>query len=261
MLLSPVRDTFRAIAITVVPEASSLDEPGWSALEALVEKTLARRPPAIRRQLVIFVRVLEHLPRLRWGCPFTALSPEERARFSRASSAPVLLLERGFWGLRIVFLATCAARGGRRDRLPRRRAWLGRATRMIEKSYDVVVIGSGAGGGTVAEGLAPLARAATDPRRRAGPAPRGIRITGREEDMADALYEDGGGFLTADGAMTLAFGRVWGGSTVVYTGRPSSRRTASSTAGACRAFRTRTSSAAPGASWTRTASTFSSPAS
>src|SRR5690606_26497095 len=27
-----------------------------------------------------------------------------------------------------------------------------------------------------------------------------------------------GGFLTADGTMTLAFGRVYGGSTVVYTG-------------------------------------------
>jgi choline dehydrogenase-like flavoprotein len=36
--------------------------------------------------------------------------------------------------------------------------------------------------------------------------------------MADALYEDGGGFLTADGTMTLAFGRAYGGSTVVYTG-------------------------------------------
>ena len=36
--------------------------------------------------------------------------------------------------------------------------------------------------------------------------------------MAGALYEDGGGFLTADGAMTLAFGCAYGGSTVVYTG-------------------------------------------
>src|SRR5688572_20420028 len=36
--------------------------------------------------------------------------------------------------------------------------------------------------------------------------------------MASALYEDGGGFLTADGTMTLAFGRAYGGSTVVYTG-------------------------------------------
>ena len=39
-----------------------------------------------------------------------------------------------------------------------------------------------------------------------------------ELEMADALYEDRGGFLTADGSMTLAFGRAYGGSTVVYTG-------------------------------------------
>jgi choline dehydrogenase-like flavoprotein len=43
-------------------------------------------------------------------------------------------------------------------------------------------------------------------------------FTGRELEMADALYADGGGFLTADGTMTLAFGRAYGGSTVVYTG-------------------------------------------
>ncbi|MGE5345102.1 MAG: GMC family oxidoreductase N-terminal domain-containing protein [Acidithiobacillales bacterium] len=90
---------------------------------------------------------------------------------------------------------------------------------MNEKTYDVVVIGSGAGGGTVAEGLGPLARAGY----RVLVLEKGARLrdeefTGREAEMADALYEDGGGFLTADGTMTLAFGRAWGGSTVVYTG-------------------------------------------
>ena len=43
-------------------------------------------------------------------------------------------------------------------------------------------------------------------------------FTGRELEMAAALYQDAGGFLTAEGTMTLAFGRVYGGSTVVYTG-------------------------------------------
>jgi long-chain-alcohol oxidase len=90
---------------------------------------------------------------------------------------------------------------------------------MIEKRYDIVMIGSGAGGGTVAEGLGPLARAGS----RVLVLEKGARLrdeefTGREVEMADALYEDGGGFLTADGTMTLAFGRAWGGSTVVYTG-------------------------------------------
>lgn len=43
-------------------------------------------------------------------------------------------------------------------------------------------------------------------------------FTGRELEMAGALYEDGGGFLTADGTMTLAFAHAYGGSTLVYTG-------------------------------------------
>ena len=90
---------------------------------------------------------------------------------------------------------------------------------MIEKTYDVVIVGSGAGGGTVAEGLAPLCR---DGRSvlvlEKGPKLEEHEYSGREIEMAGALYEDGGGFLTADGTMTLAFGRAYGGSTVVYTG-------------------------------------------
>ncbi|HEX6133654.1 MAG TPA: GMC family oxidoreductase [Longimicrobiales bacterium] len=90
---------------------------------------------------------------------------------------------------------------------------------MIEKHYDIVVIGSGAGGGTAAQALIPLAR---DGRRvlvlEQGPRLRDDEFTGRELDMAESLYEDAGGFLTADGTMTLAFGRAYGGSTVVYTG-------------------------------------------
>ncbi len=90
---------------------------------------------------------------------------------------------------------------------------------MTEREYDVVVVGSGAGGGTVAQELAPLA---SDGVRvlvlEQGPRLADAEFTGGELEMADALYEDGGGFLTADGTMTLAFGRAYGGSTVVYTG-------------------------------------------
>jgi choline dehydrogenase-like flavoprotein len=86
-------------------------------------------------------------------------------------------------------------------------------------SYDVVIIGSGAGGGTVAQELSSLCR---DGLRIAvlekGPKLRDEEFTGREVEMATALYEDGGGFLTAEQTMTLAFGSAYGGSTVVYTG-------------------------------------------
>jgi len=84
---------------------------------------------------------------------------------------------------------------------------------------DVVIVGSGAGGGTVAQVLAPLA---SEGKRvlvlERGPRFRDEEFNGRELEMADALYLDGGGFLTADGAMTLAVGQGYGGSTVVYTG-------------------------------------------
>jgi choline dehydrogenase-like flavoprotein len=90
---------------------------------------------------------------------------------------------------------------------------------MTPHQYDVVVVGSGAGGGTVAQALIPLARAG----RRVLVLEQGPRLldqefTGRELDMAPQLYRDGGGFLTADGTMTLVFAQVYGGSTLVYTG-------------------------------------------
>lgn len=87
------------------------------------------------------------------------------------------------------------------------------------RHYDVVVVGSGAGGGTVAAALAPLVAAG----RRVLVLEQGPRFgradfSGREREMAEALYADSGGFLTADGTMTLAFAEGYGGSTLVYTG-------------------------------------------
>lgn len=90
---------------------------------------------------------------------------------------------------------------------------------MTESAYDVVIVGSGAGGGTVAQELGPLARAGKKVLvLEQGPRLEDHEFTGQELDMSSVLYEDGGGFLTADGSMTLAFGRLYGGSTVVYTG-------------------------------------------
>ena len=106
MVLAPVRETFRAIATTVVPEAERLDAAGWAELERLVEKMLEPRPAAIKRQLQLLIRAIEILPLLRRGNRFTRLSASNRARFlSGLENAPVLLLRRGFWGLRtLVFL-------------------------------------------------------------------------------------------------------------------------------------------------------------
>ena len=90
---------------------------------------------------------------------------------------------------------------------------------MKRRSYDIVIIGSGAGGGTVAQELSPLcAEGARIAVLEKGPKLGPGDFTGSELEMSQALYEDGGGFLTAQRTMTLAFGSAYGGSTVVYTG-------------------------------------------
>lgn len=90
---------------------------------------------------------------------------------------------------------------------------------MTGRRYDVVIVGSGAGGGTVAQALAPLVREGLRVLvLEQGPRFTRQEFTGGEFEMAGALYEDWGGFLTADGTMTLAFAHGYGGSTLVYTG-------------------------------------------
>lgn len=87
------------------------------------------------------------------------------------------------------------------------------------KEFDVVVVGSGAGGGTVARELATLcAEGLRVAVLESGPKLRESDYTGRELEMAGRLYFDSGGVLTRDRTMTLAYGHAYGGSTVVYTG-------------------------------------------
>ncbi|UCC23843.1 MAG: GMC family oxidoreductase [Gemmatimonadales bacterium] len=90
---------------------------------------------------------------------------------------------------------------------------------MKDERCNVLVVGSGAGGGTVAQRLMPLVKRGLRVLvLEQGPRLEDHEFNGSEVDMPPVLYEDGAGFLTADGSMTLAFGRAYGGSTVVYTG-------------------------------------------
>ena len=90
---------------------------------------------------------------------------------------------------------------------------------MITREVDVAIVGSGAGGGTVAHALRDLVASGLS----IAVFEQGARLaqaefTGRELEMSGALFEEGGAMLTADGSMSLAMGRTYGGSTVTYTG-------------------------------------------
>jgi hypothetical protein len=101
LVLAPVRAVFRAVVVTVVPDAKKLDEPNWLALEELVEDALAIRPPALRGQLQLFLRAIEWLPVVRYGRTFAALGDEQRWRVLRyLQDHPVERIRCGFWGLR-----------------------------------------------------------------------------------------------------------------------------------------------------------------
>jgi hypothetical protein len=102
-VLPPVQRPFRAIAVTVVPEAERLTARGWAELERMVEHRLAAQPRKTRRQLRFFIRLLQWLPLLRFGRTFTGLDAARRLRVLEAvADAPVLPLRRGVWGLRVL---------------------------------------------------------------------------------------------------------------------------------------------------------------
>ena len=86
------------------------------------------------------------------------------------------------------------------------------------REYDVVIVGTGAGGGTVADRLIPLARkGAKIAMLEAGPHYTREYFTQREIEMTGLLWY-GGAWPVEDGSITLAAGKGVGGSTIMYTG-------------------------------------------
>ncbi len=112
--LAPVREAFRAVATTVVPEAARLDEAGWAEMEEVIQAQLAARPEGLRRQIRLFVRLLQGLPVFRHAARLTSLDAAGRAAFlGRMQRSPVTIFRVGFWGLRsLVFLGYYGSKRG-----------------------------------------------------------------------------------------------------------------------------------------------------
>ena len=88
----------------------------------------------------------------------------------------------------------------------------------MKNKYDILIIGSGAGGGTIAQKLIPLARdGAKIAILESGPWFENEYFTQREIEMFD-IFKDRGAWPTADGAITISTGEAVGGSTLMYTG-------------------------------------------
>jgi hypothetical protein len=115
-VLPPVRRSFRAIGSVVLPGPEALDEDGWKEAEAIVEKALATRPRKVRRQVRLFLRVINLLPILTTGRTLASLPLRGRTRvLDRLQRSRMLLLRRGLWGIRtLLFMGYYTQDGVRR---------------------------------------------------------------------------------------------------------------------------------------------------
>jgi hypothetical protein len=106
MPLNPDPAIFRAVVSTIVPEAAALDDQGWQDLHQVVEALLRDRPESLKRQLRMFLGVIQWLPVVRYGRPFTRLHPAARTRVLRhLENDRIQKVRVGFWGLRTIVLA------------------------------------------------------------------------------------------------------------------------------------------------------------
>jgi hypothetical protein len=105
VLPPPLRDALRPLAVTFVPEIAGATTAQWSELERRIIQALAARPPAMRRQLGLFVRVLQAASRIRYRTGLAALDAARRTALLEAfAGSPLLLFRRGIWGLRTLVM-------------------------------------------------------------------------------------------------------------------------------------------------------------
>jgi hypothetical protein len=103
-----MRLRFRAVVRAVAPSSSGFGEERWAHAEDVVGRALAQRPASVRRQVRLFLRVLDALAFLRFGRGLARLDAGEALRLLRAlERSPLLLLRRGVWGVRTLAFMGC----------------------------------------------------------------------------------------------------------------------------------------------------------
>jgi hypothetical protein len=103
--ITPPWPAFRAFALCFIPETDRATEPEWRDLEAVVRNALAARPARVRRQIALFVRLIDLAAAARYRHRFGALDRlRATALLERVAASRVLLLRRGVWGLRTLVM-------------------------------------------------------------------------------------------------------------------------------------------------------------
>ena len=100
-VLSSLQEPLRAIGSVVLPSSPALDGEGWDEAERIIEGALSSKPPGMKRQIRLFLRLVNFLPVLTTGRTLVSLPPDGRAAFlRRLHRSPLMPLRRGLWGIR-----------------------------------------------------------------------------------------------------------------------------------------------------------------
>jgi len=117
-VLSPNRSVLQAVASVVLPDADALDPEVWARCEAAMEGALEARPLTVRRQVRLFLRVVNLLPVLSTGRSLVRLSvPGRRSFLQRLQRSQVMLLRRGLWGVRTLLFMGYYSQEAVRERI------------------------------------------------------------------------------------------------------------------------------------------------
>ncbi len=94
------------VTVIVVPGYANLDPSSRKQFLEIIDEALGERPESMRRQLALFLKVLNLAPYLRWGRPLGKLEAVDAERALRwFQEAPMAKLRQGFWGLKtLVFM-------------------------------------------------------------------------------------------------------------------------------------------------------------
>lgn len=239
-LLLALADTFIPSLPAETPAAEFWQRAGSEGVRLeLLTAALQAQPQALQQQFAQLLTLLESpLLGLSWGGPlrrFTALPPTQREQLlQRWSQSALPPLRQGFQALRklltFLFYADSpaaapnpawratgypgpqAAADGPPADTPRPLPTL-QPTHDVTYHCEVLVIGSGAGGGVVAGELAAAGHQVLVLEK--GPYCHGCDFTQREADMIGQLYDARGTLGTTDGGVTLLAGSCLGGGTTV----------------------------------------------
>lgn len=94
-------DFLLVVGSRIAPGLRGLDERSVAEARQIIGGAIASRPPAVQRQLGVFLNVLRYAPVVRYGRPFERLSPDQQdAVLGWFQDAPAHRLRRGFWGVK-----------------------------------------------------------------------------------------------------------------------------------------------------------------